>query len=240
MDRADLLVVGAGIVGLATARAVVRAHPDQTVVVAEKEPAVAAHQSGRNSGVIHAGVYYQPGSDKARLCRAGRTSMVEYCRAHAIDHEVCGKLVVALDDDERRRLAELERRCAANGVRAVTVGAERLREIEPHAAGIAALHVLDTGIVDYAQVCRVLAAEIEEAAAALQALAASFAPATDAAVEVAYGFNTEEDTLTQLLALNQSIAEQERSGLTEPRRPGNEGLPGTKRTSSRIEPPIRL
>jgi (S)-2-hydroxyglutarate dehydrogenase len=168
MDRADLLVVGAGIVGLATARAVVRARPDQTVVVAEKEPAVAAHQSGRNSGVIHAGVYYQPGSDKARLCRAGRTSMVEYCRAHAIDHEVCGKLVVALDDDERRRLAELERRCAANGVRAVTVGAERLREIEPHAAGIAALHVLDTGIVDYAQVCRVLAAEIEEAGASIR------------------------------------------------------------------------
>jgi L-2-hydroxyglutarate oxidase len=94
VDRADLLVVGAGIVGLATARAAVRAHPDRSVVVLEKEPAVAAHQSGRNSGVIHAGVYYQPGSEKARLCRAGRTSMVEYCRAHGIDHEVCGKLVV--------------------------------------------------------------------------------------------------------------------------------------------------
>lgn len=168
MDRADVLVVGAGIVGLATARAVVRSHPDQAVVVLEKEPAVAAHQSGRNSGVIHAGVYYQPGSDKARLCRAGRTSMVEYCRAHGIDHEVCGKLVVALDDDERRRLADLERRCDANGVRAVTVGPDRLREIEPHAAGIAALHVLDTGIVDYAQVCRVLAAEIEEAGASIR------------------------------------------------------------------------
>jgi len=168
MDRADLLVVGAGIVGLATARAVVRAHPDLFVVVLEKEPTVAAHQSGRNSGVIHAGVYYQPGSEKARLCRAGRTSMVEYCRAHGIDHEVCGKLVVALDDDERHRLADLERRCVANGVRAVTIGSEQLREREPHVAGIAALHVLDTGIVDYAQVCRVLAAEIEEAGATIR------------------------------------------------------------------------
>ena len=168
MDRADLLVVGAGIVGLATARAVVRAHPDRSVVVLEKEPAVAAHQSGRNSGVIHAGVYYQPGSEKARLCRAGRTSMVEYCRAHGIDHEVCGKLVVALDDGERHRLNELERRCLANGVRAVTISSEQVRETEPHVAGIAALHVLDTGIVDYAQVCRVLASEIEEAGATIR------------------------------------------------------------------------
>ena len=161
MDRADVLVVGGGIVGLATARAILRAHPEQSVVVVEKEASVGAHQSGRNSGVIHAGVYYQPGSDKARLCTAGRISMVEYCKEHGIDHAVCGKVVVAHDDADCRRLAELERRCAANGVRVEMIGPEALRELEPHVAGVAALHVLDTGIVDYADVCRSLAAEIE-------------------------------------------------------------------------------
>ena len=124
-------------------------------MVVEKEASVGAHQSGRNSGVIHAGVYYAPGSDKARLCSAGRVSMVEYCREHGIDHAVCGKVVVAADDADRDRLAELERRCAANGVRVEMIGPERLREIEPHVAGVAALHVFDTGIVDYADVCRV-------------------------------------------------------------------------------------
>jgi (S)-2-hydroxyglutarate dehydrogenase len=163
MDRADVLVVGAGIVGLATARAVVRAHPGRSVVVIEKEASVAAHQSGHNSGVIHAGVYYQPGSSKASLCAAGRRSMIEYCKDHGIDHNVCGKVVVALADDDRRGLAELERRCAANGVRSEAVGPERLRELEPHVAGTAALHVLDTGIVDYAHVCRALAGEVEQA-----------------------------------------------------------------------------
>ncbi len=161
MDRADVVVVGGGIVGLATARAILRSHPGRSVVVVEKEAAVGRHQSGRNSGVIHAGVYYQPGSEKARLCAAGRVSMVEYCREHGIDHDVCGKVVVAVDDDERSGLAELERRCAANGVRTEMIGRERLRELEPHVAGVAALHVLDTGIVDYAEVCRALASEIE-------------------------------------------------------------------------------
>ena len=161
MERADVLVVGGGIVGLATARAILRAHPDRQVVVVEKETAVGLHQSGRNSGVIHAGVYYQPGSEKARLCAAGRVSMVEYCREHGIDHAVCGKVVVALDDEDRRRLAELERRCEANGVRTEMIGPGRLRELEPHVTGIGALHVLDTGVVDYAHVCRALATEIE-------------------------------------------------------------------------------
>jgi L-2-hydroxyglutarate oxidase len=168
MDRVDVLVVGGGIVGLATARAVVRARPERSVVVVEKEASVGAHQSGRNSGVIHAGVYYTPGSDKARLCAAGRASMVAYCREHGIEHAVCGKVVVASDYDDRGRLAELERRCAANGVRAEMIGPERLREIEPHVAGVAALHVLDTGIVDYAHVCHVLAAEIERSGAVIR------------------------------------------------------------------------
>jgi L-2-hydroxyglutarate oxidase len=163
MDRADVVVIGGGIVGLATARAVVQADPKRAVVVVEKEPAVGMHQSGRNSGVIHAGVYYRPGSAKARLCTAGRTSMVAYCREHGIEHEVCGKVVVAVDETDRARLAELERRCEANGVRAEVVDGARLRDIEPHVAGIAALHVLDTGIVDYAQVCRSLAKDVEGA-----------------------------------------------------------------------------
>jgi (S)-2-hydroxyglutarate dehydrogenase len=161
MDRADVVVIGGGIVGLATVRAVGRAYPDRSIVVLEKERAVATHQSGRNSGVIHAGVYYKPGSIKARFCTAGRASMVAYCREHGIDHEVCGKVVVAVDEAQHAQLTELERRCEANGVRAELVDRSRLREIEPHVDGVAALHVLDTGIVDYAQVCRTLAREIE-------------------------------------------------------------------------------
>jgi L-2-hydroxyglutarate oxidase len=161
MDRADVVVVGAGIIGLATARAILRTDPSTAVVVVEKEATVGAHQSGRNSGVIHAGVYYRPGSEKARMCTAGRRSMVRYCQEQGIDHAVTGKVVVATDDVDRGRLAELERRCEANAVRAELIGPEQLREIEPHVRGVAALHVRDTGIVDYADVCRTLAKEIE-------------------------------------------------------------------------------
>ena len=168
MDRADVLVVGAGIVGLATARAAVRAHPGHTVTIVEKETAVGQHQSGRNSGVIHAGVYYAPGSEKARLCTAGRISMVEYCKEHGIDHAVTGKIVVALDAEEATRLTELERRCTANGVRAEVIDTDRLAELEPHVAGVAALHVLDTGIVDYGEVCGALARELDGAGVTLR------------------------------------------------------------------------
>src|SRR5664279_5496172 len=168
MDRIDVVVVGAGIVGLATARAIQSSVPAASVTVLDKEAGPGRHQSGRNSGVIHAGVYYPPGSEKARLCTAGRISMVEFCREHGIAHEVCGKVVVALDESERTRLAELERRCHANGVRVEMIDASRLREIEPHAAGVAALHVLDTGITDYPAVCRTLAEEIERSGGTLQ------------------------------------------------------------------------
>jgi (S)-2-hydroxyglutarate dehydrogenase len=167
MERVDVVVVGAGIVGLATARAIQLAHPGATVRVLDKESGTGRHQSGRNSGVIHAGVYYAPGSEKARLCTAGRISMVEFCREHGVDHEVCGKVVVATDEAERGRLAELERRCRANGVRVELIGAEQLREIEPHVAGVAALRVLDTGIADYPGVCRTLADQIQAAGGVL-------------------------------------------------------------------------
>jgi L-2-hydroxyglutarate oxidase len=113
--------------------------------------------------VIHAGVYYPPGSQKARFCAAGRVSMVAYCREHGVDHAVCGKVVIATEERERAALAELEDRCRQNGVRVELVGPDRLRELEPHAAGVAALHVLDTGIADYPAVCRSLVDEIEAA-----------------------------------------------------------------------------
>ena len=183
MERADVVVVGGGIVGLATARAVLCAHPEKSVVVVEKEASVGVHQSGRNSGVIHAGVYYRPGSDKARLCRAGRRSMVEYCRDHGIDHAVCGKVVVAHDAADRPRLDELQRRCTANGVPAEPLTAAQLRELEPHVAGVAALHVPDTGIVDYADVCRALAGEIERAGGSIR-LGTAVLSGTETASEI--------------------------------------------------------
>jgi L-2-hydroxyglutarate oxidase len=154
MIEADLVVIGAGIVGLATARAALLAQPDLRVVVLDKEGSIAGHQTGRNSGVIHAGVYYKPGSDKARLCTLGRERMVEFCKERDIAHEVCGKLVVAVSPDEQARLADLHQRCVANGVPVELVGPERMREIEPHVAGVQALHVTVTGIADYPGVCR--------------------------------------------------------------------------------------
>ncbi|MEY4229863.1 MAG: hypothetical protein RLZZ362_712, partial [Actinomycetota bacterium] len=153
MMEADLVVIGAGIVGLATARAALLTQPDLHVVVLDKEGSIAGHQTGRNSGVIHAGVYYKPGSDKARLCTLGRERMVEFCKERDIAHEVCGKLVVAVSPDEEARLADLHQRCVANGVPVEMVGPERMREIEPHVAGVQALHVTVTGIADYPGVC---------------------------------------------------------------------------------------
>lgn len=155
-------MVGAGIVGLAVARSWLRRHPGSSVLVLDKEDRVAAHQSGRNSGVIHAGVYYAPGSLKARLCREGRAELLAFARDRGIDHEVCGKVVVATRPDELDRLAELERRCRANDLAVERIDRRRLAELEPHADGIAALHVPATGIIDYPAVCAALAAEVEQ------------------------------------------------------------------------------
>lgn len=162
-ETADAVVIGAGIVGLATARSILARRPSASVVVLDKEGSIAGHQTGRNSGVIHAGVYYAPGSEKARLCTAGRERMVEFCREHDIAHEVCGKVVVAVTDDELDRLAALNERCVANGVPVELIGPERLRELEPHASGVAALHVKVTGIADYGAVSRAMATQIEAA-----------------------------------------------------------------------------
>lgn len=157
----DLVVVGAGIVGLAVAREWNRRRPEDAVAVLERESAPAQHQTGHNSGVIHGGVYYQPGSLKARLCVEGARLMYAYCDEHAIPYERCGKLIVALDDGELGRLDDLEQRGLANAVPGLRrIGADEIPEIEPNAVGLQALHAPNTGIVDYAQVARTIAAEL--------------------------------------------------------------------------------
>ena len=163
-ERADVVVVGAGIVGLATARALLRDYPRLRLTVVDKEPKVAAHQTGHNSGVLHAGVYYAPGSRKATMCRAGKAQIEEFARQHGIPFEHSGKLIVAVDESERPRLAELLERARANGVAgAELVGPERMREIEPHVAGVAAMWSPETGVIDYRVVAAALADEIRAA-----------------------------------------------------------------------------
>jgi L-2-hydroxyglutarate oxidase LhgO len=160
-EESDVAVVGGGIVGLATAERMSRVHPDCKVAVIEKEDGVAAHQTGHNSGVVHSGIYYSPGSLKARLCVQGGALLREFCRAYGIPLRVRGKLVVATEDYQLAALAELERRGKANSVDGVvTVGPERLREIEPHASGLRALYVPETAVVDFAEVARALAKTI--------------------------------------------------------------------------------
>ena len=128
----------------------------------EKEATVARHQTGRNSGVLHSGIYYRPGSLKAENCRAGKLAMEEFCREQGIPFDLCGKIIVAVDEEELARLEKLLERGQANGVRCERIGPERIRELEPHAAGIAAIYIPEAGIVDYAEVARRLAEIIEE------------------------------------------------------------------------------
>ena len=160
MQTTDIAVVGAGIVGAATAHAVRMIAPSLSVTVLDKEPAAARHQSGRNSGVIHSGLYYRPGSLKAETCRAGRRRLIEYCRANELPFEICGKVVVATDEAERSRLPTLLARGVANGTGCRELNRGELREIEPHVAGVAALSVPDTGIVDYRLVTKRLLEDV--------------------------------------------------------------------------------
>ena len=154
-SRYNVIVIGGGAVGLGVALEISRRFPRARLLVLEKEAEVARHQSGHNSGVIHSGVYYKPGSLKARLCVAGAAAMVEFCREHGIPHQVCGKVIVAIREEEIPRLAELQRRGQANGLTGLRViSREQLREIEPHASGLQALLVPSTGVTDYAQVCQ--------------------------------------------------------------------------------------
>jgi len=160
----DVVVIGGGIVGLSTAMALTRGSRPLQPLVLEKEAEIATHQTGHNSGVIHSGVYYRPGSLKARYTVEGARRLVEFCQAHRVPHTVCGKVVVATDPSELPRLEELHRRGVANDVPGGVelIGPERLREIEPNAAGIKALHVPATGIVDYGAVARRFADVVRE------------------------------------------------------------------------------
>ncbi|MGE3284880.1 MAG: L-2-hydroxyglutarate oxidase [Pseudonocardia sp.] len=159
-DRHDLVVVGGGIVGLATAWAAVRA--GRSVAVVEREETLAAHQTGHNSNVIHSGLYYAPGSLKARLAVAGCAETVAFCREHELPHEVTGKIVVATEPDELPRLRELARRGVANGVEARELDAAGLRAHEPHVRGLAGLHVPSTGVCDYRLIAQKLAELVAE------------------------------------------------------------------------------
>ena len=157
-ERADVVVVGGGIVGLATALALQEASPGVSVVILEKEAELGSHQTGHNSGVIHAGLYYKPGSAKARMCARGRALLERFCEEHDVRVERCGKTVVATSPEQIPRLDELERRGRANGLSSIRrLGSEELKEVEPNAAGVAALWVSETGIVDYKQVLRAYA-----------------------------------------------------------------------------------
>ncbi|HYN70054.1 MAG TPA: L-2-hydroxyglutarate oxidase [Candidatus Eisenbacteria bacterium] len=163
-DQYDVVVIGGGIVGLATAYRLIEARPDLRVAILEKEAELATHQSGHNSGVLHAGLYYAPGSLKARLCQEGKAAIEAFAAAHDIPFERCGKLVVALDESELGRLAALRERAVANRVPGIEeVGPERIRELEPHAAGIRGLWSPETGIIDFRRVALAMAGDLERA-----------------------------------------------------------------------------
>ena len=153
----DVAIVGGGIVGLATAYRLTERYPGLRTVILEKEDRVAAHQTGRNSGVIHSGIYYAPGSLKAENCREGKRALVDFCEREGVAYDMCGKVIVAATESERDGLEAIYERGLANRVACERIGPERLRELEPHARGVAAIHVPEAGIVDYVGVCERLA-----------------------------------------------------------------------------------
>jgi L-2-hydroxyglutarate oxidase len=162
-SKVDLVIIGAGIVGLSTAMEMVWRRPDLKLAVLEKEGQVAAHQTGHNSGVMHSGLYYKPGSLKARMAVEGRQLMVDFCQEHGLAYDLCGKVVVATKQEEIPRLDELFRRGTANGVPGLErIGPEQIKEHEPHAIGVAGIWSPNTGIVDYIAVCRKYAEIVQQ------------------------------------------------------------------------------
>jgi L-2-hydroxyglutarate oxidase len=157
MERSDFLILGGGIVGLATAWQLTRRYEQASVVVLEKEPHVAEHQTGHNSGVLHSGIYYKPGTLRAKNCRTGKLAMEAFCSEHAVPYEICGKVIVAVDEAELPNLSRIFERGQQNGVACAMIGPERLHELEPHAAGVQAIHVPEAGIVNYRRVTEKLA-----------------------------------------------------------------------------------
>lgn len=169
MTSTRYAVVGGGIVGVAVARRLLDVDPDCSVVLLEKEDHLAEHQTGRNSGVVHAGLYYPPGSLKARLCRRGVGLLREFCEEQSLPYDECGKVLVALDEAERSRLGDIADRARANGVPGIrVVDRDELRELEPHVVGVAALHSPSTAIVDYVEITRRLAADAERRGATIR------------------------------------------------------------------------
>lgn len=159
----DFTIVGAGIVGLSTAYKLSLKYPEAQILVLEKEDRVAAHQTGKNSGVIHSGIYYKPGSYKARNCVDGRHQLVDFCKKHDVAIDVCGKVIVAADESEIPKLQEIFERGLQNKIEGIElINADRLKELEPHVSGVAAIHVPCAGIVDYAGMCKVLMKLLEE------------------------------------------------------------------------------
>jgi L-2-hydroxyglutarate oxidase len=163
MPSTDVLIVGGGILGLATAYHLTRDFPCRSVAIIEKESQLAQHQTGHNSGVLHSGIYYKPGSLRAVNCRAGKAAMEQFCAAEGVAYEICGKVIVAVSENELPALAKIYERGQANGVKCEMIDRNRLHELEPHAAGIQAIHVPEAGIVDFPAVCRRLAQRIQEA-----------------------------------------------------------------------------
>jgi len=161
MQEADVVIIGGGIVGLATAYQLFNLHPDKTVIILEKEAEPAVHQTGHNSGVLHSGIYYKPGSLKATNCRQGKLAMEQFCREQDIAHDICGKVIVAIDDSEIPAMNKIYERGQANGVKCRIIDKSELADIEPHSAGVAAIHVPEAGIVDYKQVSDRLAELVE-------------------------------------------------------------------------------
>jgi (S)-2-hydroxyglutarate dehydrogenase len=149
-SQINVAIIGGGIVGLATGLEILSRFPGVSLAVLEKESEVAAHQTGHNSGVIHSGIYYKPGSLKARLCTEGVSALLRFCEEHAIPYDICGKVIVATSQNESAQLDELYRRGVANGLKGLRMLAgDEIRELEPHASGIRGIHVPGTGIVDY-------------------------------------------------------------------------------------------
>lgn len=160
--RVNVAIIGGGIIGLATGLEILRRFPATSLAIIEKEPSVAAHQTSHNSGVIHSGIYYKPGSLKAKLCTEGVNALLRFCDEHAIPYDICGKVIVATSPNESERLDEIHRRGIANGLNGLRILNEsEIRELEPHAAGIRGIHVPTTGIVDYGIVARKYAELIE-------------------------------------------------------------------------------
>ncbi len=162
MKNTDVAIIGAGIVGLATAYRLLERYPGIRVTLLEKEDRVGTHQTGHNSGVLHSGIYYKPGSLKAENCRDGKRAMEEFCRTEGIPFEICGKVIVATDDEEIPALERIHQRGQANGVRCEMIGPKELGELEPHARGVKAIHVPEAGIVDYRSVCERLAERVKD------------------------------------------------------------------------------